>query len=412
MMISGDAMRPRAHPARRLRALASAPAAARAPPRSLHPERRRRVAARAEPLDDAAGAAAAEELRAAALDLPFESDQDLMGPEAPLQKPGMGAPPLRPASLDPGTVVAGKYTIESQLGAGANAVTYRARVNATGEQVAIKAMSLRGLRDWKQLELFQREAVVLQGLAHPSIPRYLEYFEEDTASDRCFFIVQAEARGRSLEDMMRAGKRADEKEVLRISTELLSILKYLASLRPPVVHRDIKPANVVLEGGEWGGRVFLIDFGGVQGVAPGETFASTIVGSYGYMAPEQFSGAATPASDLYSLGATLLHLSSGLPPSAFPQERMRLAYKGKVTVGPALGAPWFGESLDRIEQEWIASEINGHLDARGAAPSAEAMAAADPPEVYADGDIGADPFWDMRQDSWDRDPFRDRERRF
>jgi serine/threonine protein kinase len=140
-------------------------------------------------------------------------------------------------------------------------------------------------------------------------------------------------------------------QVLRIATELLSVLKYLGSLRPPVVHRDIKPENVVLEGGEWGGRVYLIDFGGVQGTSstgaavaagcgflPGcgcgaqvqqlpmgnraqrksqwpchprtfssswphlpcssccltESFASTIVGSYGYMAPEQFRWGAEP----------------------------------------------------------------------------------------------------------------------
>jgi serine/threonine protein kinase len=137
--------------------------------------------------------------------------------------------------------------------------------------------------------------------------------------------------------------------VLRIATELLSVLKYLGSLRPPVVHRDIKPENVVLEGGAWGGRVYLIDFGGVQGASPtgaraqdercerqshsneapcarmmisplfgchclcsgfgpqlahdaphlcgvdllphqtaGDSLASTIVGTFGYLAPEQF----------------------------------------------------------------------------------------------------------------------------
>lgn len=265
------------------------------------------------------------------LDLPFESDLD-SGP-----KLDSSVPLLRPAALAPGTVLGGKYTVESQLGAGANAITYRAAINGTGDQVAIKAMSLKGLKDWKQLELFQREAVVLQGLAHPSIPRYLEYFEEDTSNDRCFFIVQQEARGRSLADMLKGGMRADEKEVLRIATELLSVLKYLGSLRPPVVHRDIKPENVVLEGGQWGGRVYLIDFGGVQGATTTESFASTIVGSYGYMAPEQFRGAATPASDLYALGGTLLYLVSGQPPFAFPQERMQIAYKDKITVGPQLG---------------------------------------------------------------------------
>ncbi|KIZ02988.1 serine/threonine protein kinase, partial [Monoraphidium neglectum] len=138
--------------------------------------------------------------------------------------------------------------------------------------------------------------------------------------------------------MLKGGMRADDKEVLRIATELLSVLKYLGSLRPPVVHRDIKPENVVLEGGAWGGRVYLIDFGGVQGASPtGDSLASTIVGTFGYLAPEQFRGAATPASDLYALGGTLLYLVSGQPPYAFPQERMRVAYKDQVTTGPQLG---------------------------------------------------------------------------
>lgn len=54
---------------------------------------------------------------------------------------------------------------------------------------------------------------------------------------------------------------------MRVAQELLAILKYLSGLRPPVIHRDIKPENVVLEGGRWGGRVYLVDFGGVQGAA-------------------------------------------------------------------------------------------------------------------------------------------------
>ncbi len=64
----------------------------------------------------------------------------------------------------------GRYTIEGVLGSGSSATTYRAR-SAGGEEVAIKALSLRGLRDWKQLELFQREAQVLQALSHPGIPK-------------------------------------------------------------------------------------------------------------------------------------------------------------------------------------------------------------------------------------------------
>lgn len=81
-----------------------------------------------------------------------------------------------------------------------------------------------------------------------------------------------------------------------------------------LLDRDIKPENIVLEGGKTGGKVFLVDFGGVQAVAASESFAlgSTVIGTYGYMAPEQFRGAAQPASDLYGLGGTLLYLLSGV----------------------------------------------------------------------------------------------------
>ena len=72
----------------------------------------------------------------------------------------------------------------------------------------------------------------------------------------------------------------------------------------------------MLEGGQAGGRVFLVDFGGVQAAAASEALgmASTVIGTYGHMAPEQFRGAAQPASDLYGLGGTLLYLLSGRGP--------------------------------------------------------------------------------------------------
>lgn len=74
----------------------------------------------------------------------------------------------------------------------------------------------------------------------------------------------------------------------------------------------------MLEGGRAGGRVYLVDFGGVQAAAAGDALqaGSTIIGTYGYMAPEQFRGQATPASDLYGLGGTLLFALSGATSSA------------------------------------------------------------------------------------------------
>ncbi len=87
-----------------------------------------------------------------------------------------------------------------------------------------------------------------------------------------------------------------------------------------VVHRDVKPENIILEGGKPGGKVFLVDFGGIQqGVSDSAdsevTDTGTLVGTYGYMAPEQLRGSARPASDLFALGGTLLYLLSGTKPA-------------------------------------------------------------------------------------------------
>lgn len=99
---------------------------------------------------------------------------------------------------------------------------------------------------------------------------------------------------------------------------------FRSSKRVVGVHRDVKPENIVLEDGKSDGRVFLVDFGGVQAAAAGESFAlgSTVIGTYGYMAPEQFRGAAQPASDLYSLGGTLLYLLSGQLRDPWPAPRL------------------------------------------------------------------------------------------
>lgn len=242
--------------------------------------------------------------------------------------------------------------------------------------VAVKALSLKNLRDWKQLELFEREAQTLENLDHPGIPKYIDSFEEDTASDRAFFLVQDIADGESLEAMVGRGWRGDEAEVARIARELLSILQYLGSRRPPVVHRDVKPANVIIEGGRTGGRVFLVDFGGVQAAAAtGDMLGSTVIGTYGFMAPEQFRGAAQPASDLYGLGATLLYLLSGRPPSAFPVDRMRLDLSS-VPMGRTLETIVEGLLEPVLEDRLTADEAMGLLTGKSRAATRQNNSAA------------------------------------
>ncbi|KAH9320535.1 hypothetical protein KI387_015174, partial [Taxus chinensis] len=239
-----------------------------------------------------------------------------------------------------GDMVAGKYKITGVLGEGGSSVTYEAEVG-DGEKVALKAMSLRNMRGWKDLDLFERECRVLQSLQHPSIPQYIDYFEVDTDTDRVFYIVQKIASGKSLADLIESGWHASEEEVKEIALKVLEILRYLGDLRPPVIHRDIKPENII-----WDIRtrtISLVDFGAVQDAVSITMIGSTVVGTYGYMAPEQFQNRATLQTDLYGLGCTILYVLSGRSPSSFPQKRLKIDFRGMVST-----SSHFANIVDRL----------------------------------------------------------------
>ncbi|GJP36651.1 hypothetical protein CLOM_g21135 [Closterium sp. NIES-68] len=257
-----------------------------------------------------------------------------------------------------GEVVGGKYRIVRLLGEGSSGRLYEAEEvgeggpaegevgeGGGGERVAVKCISLRSATRWKYLDLFEREARVLRSLNHPGIPQYIDYFEEDTATDKAFYLVQRLAQGQSLAALVAGGWRGNEEEVVRIGVKVLEVLSYLESVRPPVVHRDIKPDNIILDQSR--GTVQVVDFGAVQEAAASARsdapLGSTVVGTYGYMAPEQFQNRATSQSDLYSLGATLLFLLSGRPPSAFPQNRLKIDFQS--SLGPSV-SPRLATVLD------------------------------------------------------------------
>jgi serine/threonine protein kinase len=251
-----------------------------------------------------------------------------------------------------GDIIAQRYRILNTLGQGGNGITYEAKNLKTGERVALKALSLHHTGDWKQIELFEREAKVLAQLNYPAIPRYLDYFQVETSKDKAFYIVQELAEGKSLADLVKNGWRTNESGVRQIATQVLETLVYLHHLNPPVVHRDIKPQNLI-----WGkdGKIFLVDFGAVQDTVR-STFAkgSTIVGTYGYMAPEQFRGQAVPATDLYGLGATVVFLLTHRCPSDLPTERLKISFRSRIQVSEGF-ADWLEKMLEPDVEERFAS---------------------------------------------------------
>jgi serine/threonine protein kinase len=258
-----------------------------------------------------------------------------------------------------GDNIADRYRILHLLGQGGVGITYEAEDLQIHERVALKALSLRHMGDWKQMELFEREAKVLAQLRHPAIPRYRDYFTVDTPDDRAFYIVQDLAEGKSLAELVESGWRTNEAGVKQIAIQILRILVYLQSLKPPVFHRDIKPHNLIR--GE-NGRIYLVDFGAVRDTYR-STLAggSTVIGTFGYMPPEQFRGEAFPATDLYGLGATLLFLLTHRHPSDLPQERLKISFRSKLQVSDRL-ADWLEKVLepdvdDRFPSAKVALEV-------------------------------------------------------
>lgn len=245
-----------------------------------------------------------------------------------------------------------RYEIEQQLAAKAGRLTLLARDRSSGELVVVKILSFGSDFEWDALKLFEREAQTLKTLSHPAIPRYLNFFELDSANGKGFALVQSYVAGKSLEQYLKAGRTFSEQEVKQLALSLLEILIYLHGRKPPVIHRDIKPSNILLgdRTGNSIGQVYLVDFGSVQTLAAKEGGTMTIVGTYGYMPPEQFGDRTVSASDLYSLGATLIYLLTGTHPADLPHKDGKIQFKQDVNLSPAFAhwLKWMTEpSLDR-----------------------------------------------------------------
>jgi len=248
----------------------------------------------------------------------------------------------------PGEIIAERYRIIDILGQGGIGITYEAEALKSFQRVALKALSLRRTDDAKVMELFEREVQILEQLHHPAIPHYLDYFQVNKRRNRFFYLAQQLAPGKSLAVLVEKGWQPDEAEVRLIATQLLEILVYLQQLTPPVIHRDIKPQNIIRHDD---GRVFLVDFGAVQDVYHNTlTGGSTVVGTYGYMSPEQFRGRAALATDLYALGATLISLLTQKSPTDLPHRKLKIDFRPHVKVSKQL-ADWLERMIEPVAED-------------------------------------------------------------
>jgi serine/threonine protein kinase len=247
------------------------------------------------------------------------------------------------------TILANRYQIQSQLSQKAGRRTFLALDNQSQDLVIIKLLRFDADFQWDDLKLFEREADTLKNLNHPAIPQYLDYFEVEEMGS--FALVQTYIDAPSLETAVKQGRKFSADEVIELADRLLSILTYLHSQHPPIIHRDIKPSNILLtnRSGNSIGDVYLVDFGSVQTVASKDGGTITIVGSYGYIPLEQFGGQTTMASDLYSLGMTLIYLLTGTHPAQLHQ------VNGQVK---------FTAEIENSFKRWLEKMTQPHLDKR------------------------------------------------
>jgi len=194
----------------------------------------------------------------------------------------------------PTLIIDGRYDIVRGIGCGAFGAVYQAQFIQKPETF----VALKETFDPRNIQDFEREFKVLQGLQHDNLPQYHEVFQWKGNG----YLVMEFVAGQTLEDVLqKASQPLAEDLILSYAMQLCDVLNYLHSQKPPILHRDIKPANIRLTPE---GLVKLVDFGLVK--QGGQSKLSTSL----YMPLEQWSGGTEIQSDLYSLGATLYHLAT------------------------------------------------------------------------------------------------------
>lgn len=220
--------------------------------------------------------------------------------------------------LAPGTLLVDRYKITKRIGGGGMGSVYLAEdQNLANRPVAVKEMVEMFADDsarTKAIEDFKREAELLARLDHPSIPTIYQYFF-DTERGRYYLVMKYIDGGDLAARQRTMGGKVDEATVTKWAIDTCDVLDYIHSQTPPIIYRDLKPANLMIDART--NRVMLVDFGIARFVAPTQK-GVTAIGTMGYAPPELFAGNVQPQSDIYSLGATVFHLLTGVDPQDNP----------------------------------------------------------------------------------------------
>lgn len=215
-----------------------------------------------------------------------------------------------------------RFELRELVGRG-QSETWRAWDHSSSQAVIVKILRLDERGAWKGLELFEREVLTQSQLDHANVPKLVAH-DLGVTDSKVWAFAQAYMDGTDL----RQAPVDSEAELLDVARGVLEVLAYFQSFSPPVLHRDIKPANIL----RTSRGVAVVDLGAVQLVTPSDEGGSTIVGTSGYMAPEQLMGRATASSDLYALGMTLVWLVTRQEPESLPVSKMKVVWQNAAVV--------------------------------------------------------------------------------
>ncbi len=212
-----------------------------------------------------------------------------------------------------------RYHLLHRLGTGGFGSVYQAEDTQLGKRlVAVKEMSsqsnLSVQENVEAAEAFKKEALLLAELQHPNLPRIYDHFSEGGR----WYLVMDSIEGETLEEYLAqsSGQHLPLAEALEVGLQLCDVLDYLHMRQPPIIFRDLKPLNIIRTASS---HLYLIDFGIARHFKPGQAKDTVAFGSPGYAAPEQYGKTqTTPRSDIYSLGAVLHQMLSGVDPSLNP----------------------------------------------------------------------------------------------
>jgi tRNA A-37 threonylcarbamoyl transferase component Bud32 len=226
--------------------------------------------------------------------------------------------------FEPGAVI-GSYTVTREIGRGGFSRVYLATDARLKREVAVKALRPSLTRDPVQRERLRREAQAAAGLTHPGICTIYAFEEIDDE----VFIISEYIEGQSLRDDIKGGRRPSVATVIESGRELAEALA--SAHAKGITHRDLKPENVMRTRD---GHLKILDFGlalvngsaGGREAQPRMTVDGTVVGTPGYMAPEQLKGGTIDSrTDIFSLGVLMYEYASGVHPFDGETDMERMA---------------------------------------------------------------------------------------